>query len=59
MELIVTTGRDDTDSIMVTALLIIGVNDAGLPVGLDRDMGTLGSRPNADGYEQFLRSLAH
>jgi hypothetical protein len=37
--------------------LVIGVNDAGLAVGLDRDFATLGSRPDADGYEQFLRTL--
>jgi hypothetical protein len=37
--------------------LFIGVNDAGLSVGLDRDLATLGSRPNVDGYEQALRTL--
>ncbi len=37
--------------------LIVGVNDADLPVGLDRDLATLGSRPNVDGYEQALRTL--
>jgi len=37
--------------------LVIGVNDAGIPMGLDRDLKTLGARPNLDGYEQFLRTL--
>lgn len=37
--------------------LIVGVNDAGLPLGLDRDFATLGARPNVDGYEQFARTL--
>jgi hypothetical protein len=38
-------------------MLIVGVNDAGLPVGLDRDLSTLGSRPTVDGLEQSLRTL--
>jgi hypothetical protein len=37
--------------------LIIGVNDAGIPTGLDRDLKTLSARPNTDGFEQFLRTL--
>ena len=37
--------------------LVIGVNDAGIPIGLERDLRTLAARPNADGYEQFLRTL--
>lgn len=37
--------------------LIVGVNDAGIAVGLDRDFATLGSRPDQDGYEQYLRNL--
>jgi Putative DNA-binding domain len=35
--------------------LLIGVNDEGLPVGLDSDVETLTHRPTLDGYEQFLR----
>jgi hypothetical protein len=35
--------------------LLIGVNDEGIPVGLDGDLGTLTQRPTLDGYEQFLR----
>jgi hypothetical protein len=37
--------------------LVIGVNDAGIPTGIDRDLKTLSARPNTDGYEQFLRTL--
>lgn len=36
--------------------LVIGINDAGVPVGLDRDVASL-SRSNLDGYELFLRTL--
>lgn len=36
--------------------LVIGVDDAGTPIGLERDLGTL-SRSNHDGYQQFLRNL--
>jgi predicted HTH transcriptional regulator len=36
--------------------LVIGVDDAGVAVGLDRDLQTL-SRATHDGYEQFLRNL--
>ena len=37
-------------------ILVIGVDDNGNPVGLDRDLATL-PKPNLDGYEQFLRNL--
>jgi predicted HTH transcriptional regulator len=37
-------------------ILIVGVNDAGIPIGIDRDMETL-NKKNLDGYELFLRSL--
>jgi hypothetical protein len=37
--------------------LLIGVNDEGKLLGLDDDLGTLGSNANADGYELFLRQL--
>ena len=36
--------------------LVIGVDDDGNPVGLDRDLATL-PKPNLDGYELFLRNL--
>ncbi len=36
--------------------LVVGVDDAGTPVGLQRDLTTL-SRSNQDGYQQFLRNL--
>jgi hypothetical protein len=36
--------------------LVIGVDDDGTPVGVERDLATL-PRPDRDGYEQFLRSL--
>ena len=36
--------------------LVIGVDDNGNPVGLDRDLATL-SKSNVDGYELFLRNL--
>jgi hypothetical protein len=36
--------------------LLIGVNDTGFPVGLERDLATL-SRQNVDGYQLFLRNL--
>ncbi|HZO32702.1 MAG TPA: RNA-binding domain-containing protein [Chloroflexota bacterium] len=35
--------------------LVVGVDDAGIPVGLERDFSTLGKRQDVDGYEQFLR----
>ncbi len=35
--------------------LLIGVADDGSVLGLDQDLGTLGSKGNADGYELFLR----
>lgn len=37
--------------------LLIGVDDDGTVVGLERDFATLGSKPNRDGYELFLRQL--
>jgi len=37
--------------------LLIGVEDAGALLGLEPDLGTLGTKPNADGYELFLRQL--
>ncbi len=37
-------------------ILVIGVDDNGNPVGLDRDLATL-PKPNLDGYELFLRNL--
>ncbi len=36
--------------------LLIGVNDSGLPVGIESDLGTL-TRKDHDGYEQFLTNL--
>lgn len=36
--------------------LVIGVDDDGNPVGMDRDLGTL-AKPNLDGYQLFLRNL--
>jgi predicted HTH transcriptional regulator len=36
--------------------VVIGVDDAGRSVGLSRDLTTL-SKPNLDGYQQFLRTL--
>lgn len=36
--------------------LLVGVNDTGMVAGLERDLKTLGSRRDIDGYEQFLRS---
>lgn len=36
--------------------LVIGVDDDGNPVGLDRDLATL-SKQNLDGYQLFLRNL--
>lgn len=36
--------------------LLIGVTDAGIAVGIDRDLKTL-NRKDLDGYEQFLRTL--
>ena len=37
-------------------VLIVGVNDAGVPAGIDRDIETV-SKKNLDGYELFLRTL--
>ncbi len=37
--------------------LLIGVRDDGSITGLAEDYATLGSKPNADGYELFLRQL--
>jgi len=38
-------------------VLLIGVDDKGVPIGLEKDYGTLSKRPNRDGYEQFLINL--
>jgi hypothetical protein len=38
-------------------MLIIGVNDAGLVVGIERDIETLTSKRDVDGYQLFLRTL--
>lgn len=38
-------------------ILVIGVDDRGKVLGLERDYTTLGNRPNRDGYQQFLVSL--
>jgi hypothetical protein len=37
--------------------LLIGVDDTGEVLGLDCDFSTLGAKPNADGFELFLRQL--
>jgi hypothetical protein len=37
--------------------LVIGVSDDGSITGIDRDIATLGSKPNIDGFELFLRNL--
>jgi hypothetical protein len=37
-------------------ILIVGVNDAGVPVGIDCDMETM-TKKSLDGYELFLRNL--
>ena len=37
--------------------LFIGVDDEGRPLGLDNDLGTLGSKASLDGFELFLRQL--
>ena len=37
--------------------LLIGVDDAGLALGLENDLRTLSSKPNIDGFELFLRQL--
>lgn len=37
--------------------LLIGVGDDGQVLGLEEDLGTLGTKGNADGYELFLRQL--
>jgi Putative DNA-binding domain len=34
--------------------LLIGVDDEGIPSGLDDDLKTLGKRPTLDGFQQFL-----
>lgn len=36
--------------------LVIGVNDSGIPIGLEQDLKTL-KRPDFDGYQQFLLRL--
>ena len=36
-------------------MLLVGVGDDGQIIGLDRDYQTLGSKPNKDGYELWLR----
>jgi hypothetical protein len=38
-------------------VLLIGVDDKGVAIGLQQDYGTLSTRPNRDGYEQLLRNL--
>jgi FixJ family two-component response regulator len=38
-------------------MLLIGVDDDGAVVGLRHDYGTLGKRPNRDGYENMLISV--
>ena len=35
--------------------LLIGVDDDGQVVGLEKDLSTLGRKPNLDGYELWLR----
>jgi hypothetical protein len=37
--------------------LIIGVDDSGNAIGLDRDLGSLSKKPNLDGFQQSLRTL--
>lgn len=37
--------------------LLIGVDDAGGALGLEKDFRTLGGKPNVDGFELFLRQL--
>jgi predicted HTH transcriptional regulator len=37
--------------------LLIGVDDGGAVLGLETDYGTLGKRPDRDGYQQFLVQL--
>lgn len=37
--------------------LILGVDNAGKPLGLEQDFKTLNTHPNRDGYEQFLVNL--
>ena len=38
-------------------VLLIGVDDKGVAIGLQQDYGTLSTRPNRDGYEQLLINL--
>jgi len=38
-------------------VLVIGVDDKGALVGLEKDYATLSTRPNQDGYYQFLVNL--
>ena len=38
-------------------MLVIGVDDNGVPLGLENDFKTLGNKPDVDGYELFLRQL--
>lgn len=37
--------------------LFIGVDDEGKPVGLDKDLQTLGKKQNLDGYQNWLTTL--
>ena len=37
--------------------LFIGIGDKGTALGLERDLGTLSTRPNVDGFEQWLRQI--
>lgn len=37
--------------------LLIGVNDDGLVVGIEKDMASLDKRPDLDGYRQMLQQL--
>ncbi|GIJ36277.1 GmrSD restriction endonuclease domain-containing protein [Micromonospora sediminimaris] len=38
-------------------VLLIGVEDDGQVLGIEGDLTTLGTKPNTDGYELFLRQL--
>jgi hypothetical protein len=38
-------------------ILLIGVDDSGAILGIQKDYETLSSRPNRDGYQQFLVNL--
>lgn len=37
--------------------LLIGVNDEGEILGIDKDLSTLGKKPNKDGFELFITQL--